>query len=99
MGIAMLDASQTIVRMSLQDLGPPAVPNPINGSIMGIPGSRWPHEYLRPLAEAIYDRGVDVEVVVSQPGSCPGDCNPLAANYGNGWTCIDVAAEIIKAIK
>jgi len=47
----------------------------------------------------IYDRGVDLEIVLSQPSSCPGDCNPMMANYGNGWTAVDVASEIIQAIK
>eukprot|EP00929_Paragymnodinium_shiwhaense_P122078 TRINITY_DN9461_c0_g1_i1.p1 TRINITY_DN9461_c0_g1~~TRINITY_DN9461_c0_g1_i1.p1 ORF type:complete len:776 (+),score=186.07 TRINITY_DN9461_c0_g1_i1:79-2406(+) len=96
--IAMLGSAQEIIRMSLQDLGPPAIPMP-GGGIRGIPGSRWPHEYLKPIGIAIYDRGVDVEIVLSQPSSCPGDCNPLMANYGNGWTATDVASEIIQAIQ
>ena len=31
--------------------------------------------------------------------SIPGKLSPLEAQYGNGWSCVDVAAEIIKAIK
>lgn len=29
----------------------------------------------------------------------PGNLSPLAANYGNGWTCNDVASEVIKEVK
>jgi hypothetical protein len=31
--------------------------------------------------------------------SIPGGLTPLNSNYGNGWTCVDVAAEIVKAIQ
>ena len=40
-----------------------------------------------------------MEIVVSNPGSIPGGLTPLEANYGNGWSCVDCAAEIIKRIK
>ena len=51
------------------------------------------------LGEAIWKRGVDVEILLCNPGSVPGGAKgALAAAYGNGWTCVDVAAEVIKAM-
>lgn len=44
-------------------------------------------------------RGVDIEIVLSNPGSIPGGLKGTEANYGNGWSCVDVAAEIIKCIQ
>ena len=38
-------------------------------------------------------------MVVSNPNSIPGGLKGTEANYGNGWSCVDVAAEIIKAIQ
>ena len=43
-------------------------------------------------------KGVDVELVLSNPNSIPGNLSPTEANYGNGWSCVDVAAELIKTI-
>ena len=40
-----------------------------------------------------------MEIALSNPGSIPGDLSPVEACYGNGWDCVDVAAEIIKTIK
>ena len=51
------------------------------------------------LARVIWTRGVDVEIVLSNPNSIPGNCSMTEANYGNGWSCVDVAAEIILCIK
>ena len=44
-------------------------------------------------------RGVRVQMVLSNPGSAPGGLDPGLFAYSNGWTCTDVAAEIIKRIK
>merc|ERR1712063_219490 len=55
--------------------------------------------YLNAIGRAIYKRGVDIEIVLSNPESVPNDLIPLEAIYGNGWSCVDVAAEIIKAIQ
>eukprot|EP00811_Abedinium_folium_P037213 NODE_984_length_2663_cov_4.813486.p1 GENE.NODE_984_length_2663_cov_4.813486~~NODE_984_length_2663_cov_4.813486.p1 ORF type:complete len:593 (-),score=162.23 NODE_984_length_2663_cov_4.813486:811-2589(-) len=93
---AMLGSAKQIIRMSLQDLGPLCMPFP--GKAMSIPGGVWPAAYLREVGIAIYDRGVDVEIALSPPHCVPGSLNPATVNYGNGWTCVDVAAEIIKAI-
>jgi len=93
--LAMIDASKTIIRMSLQDLGPVCVPR----TKMALPGLKWPKETLQALARAIWLRGVDVEIVLSNPVSIPGGLGITDACYGNGWSCVDVAAEIIKRIK
>lgn len=94
--VAALGAAQKIIRMSLQDLGPltiPFVPGP-----KAIPSGVWPVEYLTAIGLAIWERGVDVEIMVSNPAATPGGLNPLTACYGNGWTTSDVASEIIKAL-
>jgi len=46
-----------------------------------------------------FQRGVDIEMVLSNPNSIPGGLTFTEANYGNGWNCVDVAAEIIKSIQ
>jgi hypothetical protein len=93
--VAMLDSAQTIIHMALQDLGPVCFP----GTKLTLPGCEWPQAYLNALARVIWTRGVDVEIVLSNPNSVPGGCNPAEANYSNGWSCVDVAAEIIKCIQ
>jgi phosphatidylserine/phosphatidylglycerophosphate/cardiolipin synthase-like enzyme len=93
--LAMMDSAKKIIRMGLQDLGPVRIPK----TNITIPGCVWPHEYLAALARAIWTRGVDVEIVLSNPCSIPGGLSPTEAQYGNGWSCVDVAAEIIKAIR
>ena len=93
--VAMIDSAQTIIHFSLQDIGPVCVP----GTKMSLPGCVWPEAYLNAMARVMWTRGVDIEIVLSNPGSIPGDLSPTEANYGNGWSCVDVAAEIIKRIK
>ena len=92
---AMLGSAQHTIRMALQDLGPVCIP----GSKIPLPGCVWPHETLAVLGRAIWERGVDVEIALSNPGSVPGGLGANEACYGNGWSCVDVAAEIIKTIK
>ncbi|KAG7370651.1 C2 domain containing protein [Nitzschia inconspicua] len=93
--LAMLGSAKKIIHLALQDLGPVCIP----GTKIALPGCVWPDEYLSTLAKVIWKRGVDVEIVVSNPGSIPGGLSPTEANYGNGWSCVDVAAEIIKRIR
>lgn len=93
--VAMIDSAQHIIRMALQDLGPVCLP----GTKITLPGCIWPYDYLNALARVIWTRRVDVEIVLSNPNSIPGNCSPTEANYGNGWSCVDVAAEIIKCIQ
>jgi len=95
--VAMLRSAQKSIKMSLQDLGPIAIPPPLGPK--AIPSGVWPGSYLRELASAIYERGVDVEIGLSNPNSIPSNLGMTEANYGNGWTCEDVASEIVKAIK
>merc|ERR1712032_1527139 len=38
------------------------------------------------------------DIVVSNPVSIPGGQSRLDAQYGNGWTCSDVASEILKRV-
>ena len=71
----------------------------IPGSKKALPGLVWPKAYLAAIGKAIYERGVDVEMVLSNPNSIPGGLKGTEANYGNGWSCVDVAAEIIKSIQ
>lgn len=93
--IAMINSSQKIIRLVLQDIGPVTFP----GTKNALPGLKWPKAYLAAIGEAIYQRGVDIEMVLSNPNSIPGGLKGTEANYGNGWSCVDVAAEIIKSIK
>jgi len=93
--LAMIGAAKHIIRMSLQDIGPVCIPK----TKIALPGLKWPKPLLNALAKAIYLRGVDVEIVVSNPHSIPGGLSMVEANYGNGWTCVDVASEIVKRIK
>merc|ERR1712007_7388 len=92
-------SAKQIIKMSLQDLGPLCLPFQFGSETpTAIPGGKWPKNYLRALAIAIYVRGVDVEIALSHPHCVPGNLSPASANYGNGWSCVDVASEIIKAV-
>jgi len=93
--IAMIDASKDNIKLTLQDIGPVCIP----GTKQALPGCSWPKPYLNAFARAIWLRGVDIEMILSNPGSIPNDLSPTEANYGNGWSCVDVAAEIIKRIR
>jgi len=93
--VAMIDAAQTVIHMALQDLGPVCIP----GTKIPLPGTGWPKNYFSALGAAIWERGVDVEIALSNPGSTPGGLRPIESCYGNGWDCNDVAAEIIKTIR
>jgi phosphatidylserine/phosphatidylglycerophosphate/cardiolipin synthase-like enzyme len=93
--LAMLKSAKQIIRLSLQDLGPVCIP----GTKITIPGCVWPRSYLSVIGRVIWEKGVDVEIVLSNPNSVPGGLSPTEATYGNGWSCVDVAAEIIKTIR
>lgn len=72
--------------MKLKDLGPVALPGKIP-----LPGTGWPKPYFDALARAIWLRGVDVEIILSSLNARSG--------YSNGWSAVDVGAEIIKRIQ
>lgn len=91
----MIHSAEKIIRLGLQDLGPVCIPS----TKIALPGCTWPHTYLKALGKVIWEKGVDVELVLSNPGSIPGGLSGTEANYGNGWSCVDVAAEIIKEIR
>jgi len=93
--IHMMDSAKTIIRMALQDLGPVCWP----GTKIALPGMSWPKKYLKALARVIWVKDVCVEIVLSNPHSVPDHQSPLKGAYGNGWSCSDVASEIIKQIK
>jgi len=93
--LAMINSAKDSVRMALQDLGPVCLPK----TKVPLPGLVWPKAYMDALAKAIWKRDVDVEIVLSHPNSMPGGLGPAEANYGNGWSCVDVAAYIIRSIQ
>mmetsp|Transcript_57846 Transcript_57846/g.122696 ORF Transcript_57846/g.122696 Transcript_57846/m.122696 type:complete len:675 (+) Transcript_57846:129-2153(+) len=98
--VAMFDSAQTIIRCALQDLGPVCMPSPPwPNHKTPLPGTGWPKNYFSAFARAIWLRGVDVEIALSNPASTPGQQNPKFASYGNGWDCNDVSSEIIKVIR
>merc|ERR1719453_2852289 len=95
--VAMFNSAKSTICMALQDLGPITligIPGPI-----AVPGCVWPEDYMCALGRAMWDRDVDVEIAVSNPSSTPAGLPLTQACYGNGWSCADVAAEIIKTIK
>jgi hypothetical protein len=61
----MFDAAQTSIRFLLQDLGP------ANRTVAGVKISYrgWPKEYMKVMGRAMWERGVDIEIVLSNPGS------------------------------
>jgi hypothetical protein len=79
--VAMIDSAQEIIRFSLQDMGPVVLP----GTKRALPGLDWPYAYLNAIARSMWTKGVDIEIVLSNPGSIPGNLSPTEANYGNGW--------------
>jgi phosphatidylserine/phosphatidylglycerophosphate/cardiolipin synthase-like enzyme len=93
--IAMIDSAQSIIRMSLQDIGPMCLPK----TRIPLPSTSWPKNYLNAFARVLWTKGVDIEMVLCNPNCVPNNLSPLDTNYGNGWDCNDTASEIIKCIK
>ncbi len=75
--IALVDAAQTQLRLSLQDIGPIGQ------------GAAWPDNYLGALVAAL-GRGVDIQLVLSNLHALPGGLTGGSASYSNGWTPEDV---------
>jgi len=97
--LQMFKAAKEVIRMSLQDVGPITIPSQaVAGSVVAVPGCSWPNHYLKEFGCALI-RGVRIDICLSNPGSCPGGLGPTEALYGNGWTCQDVASEILKNLK
>ncbi len=83
--LAAMAAATTSIKLSLQDIGPIAV--------AGITIGGWPEDLLRELGNALL-RGVDVRIVLSNPGAAPDGKSGASAGYANGWTTQDVADQI-----
>ena len=83
--LAMMDAAQSTIKMSLMDVGPIGI-----GPITIYP---WPQKLLREIGKAMI-RGVHVYVVQSSPYSIPGGANITEGFYGIGWTPLDVAEKL-----
>jgi phosphatidylserine/phosphatidylglycerophosphate/cardiolipin synthase-like enzyme len=92
---AMFESAKSNIKLAIQDLGPICIP----GTKIPLLGCVWPKQTLSLLGKAMYERGVVVYIALSNPGSIPGGLKPLEACYGNGWSCVDVAAEIAKSIR
>jgi len=86
--VAMMEEARTSIRISQQDLGPVQVPG------LGIPLASWPTEVLDALGAAIV-RGVDVQLVVSEPTASVGGLGALEAPYSNGWALARLVDEIV----
>lgn len=88
--VAMFDAAQKSIRLLLQDVGP------VNATVLGkkIIYKAWPKKLMRAWGRAMFERGVDVHIVLSNPGA-----GEERGNYSNGWSCEEVAAEIIKTMR
>jgi len=92
---ALLSSAKTVIRLAIQDLGPMTIPN----TKIALPGTVWPKAYLSALAKALWKTNAQVEIILSNPLSVPGGLTIRDTFYGNGWSCVDVAAEILKAIR
>ena len=85
--LAMIRSAKTVVRMSLQDIGPVKAP------LLGIPLASWPDAEIAEIASAM-QRNVDVYIVLSNLGAVAGGLSSTEAAYSNGWSLADVAAHI-----
>ena len=79
--VPMIESAQTIIPLGLQDIGPVCIP----GTKFGLPGTSWPKNYLKALGKVIWEKGVDVEIILSNPGSIPGGLSGTEAvsRYAN----------------
>jgi phosphatidylserine/phosphatidylglycerophosphate/cardiolipin synthase-like enzyme len=81
--IAMINSAKRIIHFAIQNLGPVTIP----GTKAIYPGQTWPTNFLTAIGNAIYSRGIGIEMVLSNK-------DVLEFN----WDCDDVASEIIKSI-
>jgi len=97
---AMLSSARKTIRLSQQDLGPMVHPLnvPLAEKPFRLPGQVWPANYLRELGHAMR-RGVSVSIVLSNVGAIPANLTGSLDAFSNGWTAVDVAAEIVKAMQ
>eukprot|EP00980_Cylindrotheca_fusiformis_P016001 scaffold4703_cov108-Cylindrotheca_fusiformis.AAC.9 len=93
--VAMIASTKSILRISQQDIGPLKVP----GTKNCVPGLDWPKKTIKALAKIIWENDAHVEMALSNPNSIPGGQTIVNGEYGFGWTCVDVASEIIKRMR
>lgn len=79
----MINSAKRIIHFVIQNLGPVTIP----GTKAIYPGQTWPTNYLTAIGNAIYSRGIGIEMVLTNK-------DVLEFN----WDCDDVASEIIKSI-
>ena len=96
--VALLASAQSRIRLALQDLGPRCVPITDYGINIQYPGYDWPHETLRALAHALWDRRVSVDIVVSNKGAYCGGLVGDSLARPNGWTVQQVYDKIVAAV-
>jgi len=80
--IAIFNASQKLLRFLVQDL------DPMNKSLT------WPKNYYEAWTKAIYERDVNVKIVLSNPSTAE-ERDP----FSNVWSCEEIAAETIKTME
>jgi len=88
--ITMFDSAKKSIRLLLQDIGP------LTKTVLTkkIIYKSWPKNYMRAWGRAIFDRGVNIEIVLSNTGA-----GEERGSYSHGWTCEEVAAEIVKTMR
>src|SRR3569832_709049 len=79
--VALVASAQTSLRLSLQDIGPIGA------------GAAWPDAYLHALADA-GDRGVDIQIIVTNLSARPDGLSAGSSSYSNGWTPGDLIAHV-----
>jgi phosphatidylserine/phosphatidylglycerophosphate/cardiolipin synthase-like enzyme len=81
--VAMFQSAKQSIKLAIQDLGPVCIPS----TNIPLPGCIWPKSYLTEVAIAIWERNVQVDIVLSNPVSVPHILSAFEAQYGNGWSC------------
>lgn len=96
--LALLGSAEKSIKLAIQDIGPRCLP--IKWVQIPYPCHPWPAETLSILAHAIWKKGVQVDIVLSNRGAI---CGGLPASdtlaRPNGWTLQQVVDEISKAIR
>jgi phosphatidylserine/phosphatidylglycerophosphate/cardiolipin synthase-like enzyme len=79
--LALVNGAHTSLRLSLQDIGPVGA------------GADWPQPYLQALAAAV-ERGVDIQLIVTNLSARPDGLSAGSSSYSNGWTPADLIAHV-----
>ena len=80
--------------MLLQDFGLIVIPLPLRPR--GIPGSIWPENHLHSISTVIYERGIDVQIILSNLNLIPANLGTTVANCSNSWTCADGVFNVVN---